>query len=293
MVVLSVSLLRPVRITYSTCRINAAILPEGDFDVFVQRWSATVSLHLFVDDSQLESQGEASFVRAEIVAAHADFADICYGSLETQLAPDKQLVLASTPKLQQQVAADIGAERPTRRFAAVLGVDATAGQYRTTAKTLGTKRAGRWQTARRKWRKLRQITTAASARNRGRCRHLARSAVHSLMSWGAEVFGLNDSELRSLRSLEAQVAAPCHKGACPHTILAIAGDGTWRAAVAPILGWHRQVWLATLAPTEPLVEWTLPDLRQAFAEQSAIPPTYWSKVRGPVGAHLLALRRIG
>ena len=71
------------------------------------------------------------------------------------------------------------------------------------------------------------------------------------------------------------------------------GGSTWKAAVAPIVVWSRQLWRAVSQPDAIGTEASITQLRAGFVRVASNAPRSWAEVRGPIGAMLMSMRRVG
>jgi len=118
-------------------------------------------------------------------------------------------------------------------------------------------------------------------------------SVSSLL-YGAEVYGLDNSEDKSLRMMMAASYSGISAGMSLHALTALVDQVSWRGTAAPLLRWAAEVWQAANgAMAGHSRGLTLPQLRQAWQECFQQRPLRWSQVRGPIGAALLCIDRLG
>ena len=138
----------------------------------------------------------------------------------------------------------------------------------------------------RRAKRLRCLRKAAGPR----ARLVASAGLAPQGCYGAEVTGFSNGELRSAKRSLAAGSGPQAGGRSLSAVLLLEGDDTWRAAVAPITRWAEEVWRASNGSGGGLC---LPELRRIWVGALERAPTKWAQVRGPVGAALLSVQRLG
>ena len=108
--------------------------------------------------------------------------------------------------------------------------------------------------------------------------------------YGADVNGLDNSELLRLRQILAQATPPYVKGASLRLRLAVHGDPAARRSAAPALAWRREVWRGLTRRDG--VGMTLSQFARAWRAAAGKAESRWHISRGPINACLL-LARIG
>jgi hypothetical protein len=70
------------------------------------------------------------------------------------------------------------------------------------------------------------------------------------------------------------------------------GDPLWRQALGPVLTWATIVWKSTTIPDYGSTA-SVPELGRLAGPVMLHPPRTWGEVRGPMGAAVMSLRRVG
>ncbi len=265
-----------------------------------------VRLDNYIDDNVLSAEGAPGEVAENLGQAAAALSEIVETQLQCRIARRKTKIIAADEKVGKRIqgmaaraiGGDIAASAPN------LGTDYAAGKSR--------RRHGPQRTAAAR---LRQ-----GLKRRGRLAKLAKAigtrqatkvfvtGTLAGMTYGAEVHGITDAELAKIHRLAATTMRPTARGRSLHVLMAAYGAPTWRAGVGPIQQYVRAVWRATTragrshVPDIPLTElraaWDNLD-QQMLVDCSPRSPSAtpsrrrWDRVRGPMGAHLLSLHRIG
>ena len=119
------------------------------------------------------------------------------------------------------------------------------------------------------------------------------TGLQAAATFGAEVVGVNNMELKHLRDIAAQAMQPATRGRCRAALFVMKGDPTWRPSIAPLIRWAQEVWW-TSVPKSGIVPCLASTLfHRAWANLRRAPPKGWGQVRGAVDAAYLSARRIG
>eukprot|EP00959_Pyramimonas_sp_CCMP1952_P247192 5166868-Pyramimonas_sp.AAC.1 len=73
--------------------------------------------------------------------------------------------------------------------------------------------------------------------------------------FGTEVYGVSDRELLALRRMGMSTIKPRAQGRSLSVISLLEGDPPWRAAVAPIIRWSREIWILQTHSFEWSLSW--------------------------------------
>ena len=127
---------------------------------------------------------------------------------------------------------------------------------------------------------------------------VTRAGALAATEYGASVNGVSDKELEQLRTLASAGMTPAAQGRSLTALLAIKGDPTARAAVAPILQWARTVWRTDVksdggdtTAADLVAAWLeTAEQRQCLVAKNGT--RRWGQIRGPIGAMFLSLDRI-
>ena len=142
----------------------------------------------------------------------------------------------------------------------------------------------------------------AAVRRRPRLRRLVAAAgraaakiftvgIRAAAVYGDAVTGIKDSDLDRLQSLAAACLPP-FGSASRRLKLALHGDPNATTAVAAARRWSKEVWLAV--HRDPIAL-SIGTLHEAWNSVNGCRPTagQWSSVRGPIGAAMCELARLG
>ena len=137
----------------------------------------------------------------------------------------------------------------------------------------------------------------------GKASRIYATGMGPAATYGAEVNGISDAELLRLRRLAGAAMRPKVQGRSLSMLLLLNRDPTWRANCAPFLQYSKEAWRAwTQTGHEGCL--SLQRLRYLWERgvtgkngfSTLISPTgkrRWGRVRGPMGAMLLTLHRLG
>ena len=275
-------------------------------DAFVAR-HPRVEVDVYVDDLTLAVSGDSvDGVVATLAAAAHDLFEVITGELQCSIAPGNEAVVASSADLAARARLAIGPfAGKVCSHTPSLGVDFGSGRRRGRLGVGSVKRKRLWAGCRRK----RRVATLRRIVGPRVTRHVFSAGVLPAMSYGGEVNGFSDREWRSLQRVAgAAIAGACSGRSLTSTLL-LHGDPTWRAAVAPALRWQREIWRASLLDSgDPhmnacagRVRFRSQDLSDIWNTVAATQHEWhtpegtarWSATRGPIGATILSLQRIG
>ncbi len=185
-----------------------------------------------------------------------------------------------------------------------LGVDFAAGRRRAAHGRSNT-RAQRLRKGFRRRKRLKRLAAVVGGRALG----IFTTGTLSGMIYGSEINGISDVELLKINRLAAVTMRPSARGRSLSMLMALHKSPTWRAGTAPVLQYVRAAWRAMAAAgDEDGADLTLPELRQALesldlgrlieSRRGGVGTAdgkrrRWDRVRGPAGALMLSLDRIG
>jgi hypothetical protein len=110
--------------------------------------------------------------------------------------------------------------------------------------------------------------------------------------YGSEILGFSNQELLKMRRLASHALQPRGQGRSLTAVLAVHGDPVAKAMLAPIVRWAREVWQVSCGKKG--AGFSLPRLRRCWEIVQRKEATLsWSSIRGPVGACLLTIKRLG
>ena len=157
-------------------------------------------------------------------------------------------------------------------------------------------------------RKLKSLKILVGKRIAG---HVFASGVLPAIDYGVEVTGFDDRELLIVQRIGAAATSAGQSGRSLTANRLIHGDPTWKAMCAPAVRWQKEVWRASFMPDDTTAgpdgrragRAIIPsnDLRDYWAAAtntqhlwySADGVPAWSETRGPIGATVLSLERLG
>ena len=193
---------------------------------------------------------------------------------------------ASTDTLARQLRQDLQLPpQVVERSALLLGGDYAAGRRRRcwAGNAHRGVRIRRVCRRRRRIRELRAIAGAAVSR-------LAATGLVPAATHAAEVYGINDMELKRIRRLTADTMKPSAQGRSLQALRLVVGDPTAQVALAPALRWSREVWHASVGRAGAM---PLPRLRRMWTDARPAAARCWADVSGPMSAAIQAARRAG
>ncbi len=258
----------------------------------------------YVDDIALSAEGTTQQVIMNLQAAVEVLRDEVEGPLACRIETDKAAVVASSKRLMEALRAKFGKYagpaapgKGTGAAAVNLGIDFAPGR----------KRRAHGPTAKRRLRinKLRKQLGRVS-----RLRAVAGRRTPSIFvagplaaaTYGASVNGVSDIEALRLRRAAAHAFTPRARGRSLRKLLLIVGVPTWKAEVAVILQYAREVWAAGLLGHRPPTDGQM-TLSQISRVWSAVKiddviidngtKRVWNAAKGPISAMHLSLHRIG
>eukprot|EP00973_Karenia_brevis_P038944 5376204-Karenia_brevis.AAC.1 len=245
----------------------------------------TISLAKYVDDISLSTIGASSEVAKTLPAATAAFIELLEEDLDMPVSrrqgaePGKSVVMTSHPGLKasmQQKMLRLGLRFEAR--ARNLGVDCYgAGKVRGPSV-----RTQRMRSLREKARRLTRLKRCGA-----RVKQVARCGLKPSVLYGVKCLGLADRHVQSLRKATSACLPGRHTAKSTTLRLAVhRAEVQHECAAAPLTEWASAVWDGYLPATLLKKAWY-----QQVKELGLKPK--WSKVRGPAGACIMMMRKIG
>ena len=284
------------------------------FDEFVSKVKrskrATVSFDAYVDDFSITVEGETeedvveTMVEAEQLLLHIVGAD-----LEAKVAIGKAGLVATTDALARKLRSRIGALAGAKADTiANLGIDYNGGRKRN-AKGGAPNRKKRLRGAFARRTRLASLRKALSRRQ---LKGIFTAGVAASADYGAAVNGFTESEIVTLRRTAAAAVCPRGRGRSLTMAMLLNGMPTAASEIAPALQYAKNIWRATVSQARDQ-DLKLPDVSRLWQEMEAQgyqrkllkhrdsckKPSAdkssrgWSACRGPLGAMILTLDRIG
>jgi len=200
-----------------------------------------VCLKIYIDDITMRATQPTEVEVLNVLdMAAKEMKIVVVQKLKCSIAVEKAAVVASTKSLADSIRNKLGSLGGVSfRSIPNLGVDFSAGRRR--GRLLqGTVRGRRFNKglARRK-----QLTTLRRILGPRIASNVFSSGVLPSIAYGAEVNGVSDKEHAILQRI-ATSAQSNGSGRSLSATLAIRGDSTWQASVAPCLKWQQEIWRA-------------------------------------------------
>ncbi len=283
------------------------------YDTLALSVPPSIDFNVYIDDTVIMAEGEASVVAPELAKARAKFIEMVKEVLGGEIAVGKTGVVASSRSVAVSLKALCGIGGPVRASMEDLGVDYTAGASRGHIRR-GAKRHQRAQRAQLRRRRLSIIQAVIGDKSR----KVYTAGIAPAAAYDAPVWGLTDREVLTHRRLAAVTMRPRGRGRSLTITNLIHDAPTARLEVAPVLQYARAVWRAVTAREAAAARGSgLPDINRWWTaaaalyadavkaygardgEGDAAPPDKrlvtraWRSVRGPVGSAVLSLARIG
>ena len=247
-----------------------------------------VPLSMFIDDlmGQTEDAHQHRVV-GRLAAAAASLHDVIDRELRCTVAQHKSALIASSDPLLERLKKAFGRFGGEAKSSAPnLGVDFFAGRRRALKKSVVVlrkredrflKRARRLQTLRRSGYDMRELFI---------------TGLQSFSHYGSEVIGLDTRQLQRARARYMELVGTKAPSAKANLTLAVMGDPLWRQGLGPALTWATIVWKATTS-TDYASVISVPELGRLAGPVMVKAPRTWGAVRGPLGAAVMSLQRVG
>ncbi len=302
------------------------VLMTRALDRAMANMPAGVMLDAYIDDLALSVVGSRAQVVDKLAKAHDVLRAAIQHELGCSFAQEKTAVVATCAHTARLLKEAVGAQGRILEAAPNLGIDAPAAKARGAWHRSSLRRSRLVQAARRE-RRLAKLSAAVGPK----ATRIFKSGAEKAGTYGAEVWGLNDSEVKKLRRLAAATVRPKGRGRSLTLALLLAGAPTAAAEVLAVQQYHRVVWkgvtqrdLSRLRGTtlgaidtwfkesrqyaEQLVDdagYDLGTCTEGAATRRQMPEgpqthlardgaaAAWRKVRGPIAAAHLTLARLG
>ena len=245
-----------------------------------------VGLCLFVDDLTIDAQGSAEKIATVLPAAFRSCASLLEEGLTLSISRSKRrwvldskaktVATASSRGLRQLLEPRFRAQGvATQKQSKLLGVDYNAG---------GTAPRHVWKSRLAKARSRRE---AYQRLGRKAALRLARTSAGPALSYGAGIYGTNDSGVRASRRFTCNVMGQS-SGRCSFARLQLARyDPGAELATKPITDWAKAVWDEIVPPQDLSSAW------RAAVPTVGLASRPFTKVCGPAGATTASLTRLG
>ena len=265
----------------ATTLLKAFIIAK--FDAIVAKYP-TLRYCVMVDDMTIAASGTvARVLRSLPRALHALWTALAAApprGRDLQVSGAKSVAISSDPEVGRRVVARVGSKRMRLVTATKnLGVDDGAGKA--TPRTVA---AGRLRAVASRVPRLRMLRKAGLVK--GRLAALARSGAVPAATYGAKVTGYSDAMLDSLRTTVGKTLFADNHGSLSLSYLLLQSprvDPAFLCNREPLVAWAAAWWEQRVPRSSML---------RAF-RRAAGNTTSWTHCRGPAGATVLTLRRLG
>ncbi len=271
----------------------------------------SVEVDVYIDDTVMTAEGPPQQVAADLAAARRIFARLVTERLGGRIAEGKSAAVATSRATAVRLKALCGIGGPVTSAMTDLGIDFTAAKRRGASG-----RGKRQERARRAVARRRRLSILRSVIGE-KARSIFTVGVAPSAAYDAPVWGITDQEVVSLRRTAAAALRPTARNRSLTMAHLLHQLPTARFEVAPVVQYARAVWKANTARTNAAMrKCALPDIRgwweATMSEAADIVATYdaagvagdgkarrrsaakaWRRIRGPIGAAALTLRRIG
>ena len=272
-------------------------------DEALTRLPQGVNTDVFIDDLALSVEGSKEEVTQKAVAAREIMSEVFTGRLNCKFAGEKTAIVASNRKVANRIAEELGVEGSATGIATNLGIDATAAG-RSGAGRRGTALGRREQRIRRRKWKLKVLRKAAAA---FACRIFVAGPLPAA-TFGAEVWGLNEGSVKSLRQTAGAACKPGGRIRSLTAALLLEGGPTAPIEVAPLVQLSRMVWKGCTVREEAerskcgittINGWWddcqgyIGNILRGVGPDGRTSARDWRRIRGPLAAAALSACRIG
>ncbi len=306
--------------TFATTYVRVFMLRA--LDRAVKEMPDGVSLDVYIDDVVISAVGEPKEVTDKLLKAHATLRRIIQEELGCTFAKEKTAVVASDREMTRRLKEGVGATGIVVDATPNLGIDANAAKPRGSMGRRAMRRT-RLAKALARGKRLAKLRYAIGSR----ATRIYRAGAEKAGTYGAEVWGLSDVDAHRLRKLAATTLRPKGRGRSLTLALLLAGAPTSAAEIAPVVQYHRMIWkgvtnreLAKMrgASLGTISQWwnDTSEYANGIVDDSGYDDGQlagggggggdaagargrrgstraWRKVRGPLAAAHLTLRRIG
>ncbi len=210
-------------------------------DRAVSKMPDGVTLDAYIDDLALAAVGTKEQVASKLAEAHKILREVVREELGCEFAHDKTAIVATCPHVANRLREQVGVQGNIFEAAPNLGIDAPAAKPRRAWNKKALRRSRLVKADRRETR-LRRLGNVLGCK----AIRIYKSGAEKAGTYGAEVWGLSESEVRRLRKLAAATLRPRGRGRSLTLTLLLAGAPTAAVEVAPMLQYHRMVWNGTV-----------------------------------------------
>ena len=268
----------------ATSFVRAFIIPSLDLlSPRVQK-----GLDVYIDDYGHSVQARPCSIVSLVIEAATELHHVITEDMECTISLDKAALVCSSSSHGIRIKKLLGPLAGTPKdSAANLGMDETAGLGRR-----GGKRGNKFATRRRVFKqRLARFKRCRAMLGRHTCRIFTAGPLTGL-TYDAETHGISDYELANTRRSLASTLKPSAGQRSLTSLLILYNDPTWRAAVAPIMRFSKEVWGSQVRLTDRALSFGV--LGRAWKTVLCdTPAPTWRQVRGPLQAMRLSLVRIG
>ncbi len=273
-----------------------------------------VVLDAYIDDLALSAVGTSAQVVDKLSKAHQVLREAVELELGCSFAPGKTAVVATCAGTARRLKEVVGAQGRIFEAAPNLGVDAPAAKPRSAWSKSSLRKSRLVQATQREMR-LKKLGAVVGSR----ATRIYRAGAEKAASYGAEIWGLTDAEIRKLRRLAAATVKPRGRGRSLTLALLLAGAPTAAAEFLAVTQYHRVIWKGVTQREQSRLRGTSLGVvgawfqeAQQYADELVATAGYadgqgeagtrpggrgaaaaWRKVRGPIAAAHLSLARIG
>ncbi len=273
-----------------------------------------VVLDAYIDDLALSATGTSKQVVEKLEKAHQILREAVQHELGCNFAHGKTAVVATCAATARRLKEVVGVQGRIFEAAPNLGIDAPAAKPRGTWSKNSLRKSRLVQATQRESR-LRKLSTALGAK----ATRIYRTGAEKAGTYGAEIWGMADTETKKLRRLAAATVRPRGRGRSLTLALLLAGAPTATAEVLAVTQYHRVVWRGVTQREQSRMRGTSLGIvdswfreAQPYSKELVEEAGYaqgghgggtrrrrqgaaaaWRKVRGPIAAAHLTLARMG
>ncbi len=282
------------------------------FDKLKSKLPQGVSIDVYIDDIAINIESSSDDIVSKAIVAREMLIDCLTTELGCKVAHGKSCIVSSSSKVARRIANHFGIEQAVKRCAPNLGIDATAGGKRNRIKA-DAKRTSRFRRGKLRGKKLHAVAKAVG----DKAVKIFTVGIAPEMNFGAEVWGVSDSEAIRLKRVAAMAMKPRSRCRSLTALHLFHGLPTIKEEIRTVVHYAKQVWRAMTAREKAADrDMGLPTIRQrweeAYAGIEATVEAYiaadngsgrgdttqkakkaWKEVRGPIGAAALTLARYG
>jgi hypothetical protein len=202
------------------------------FDKFVF-YCPNVDFDAYIDDLTVGTTGSRHQVQNSIIEGGTFLFKVVVDDLVCKIAMNKPALVGSSKPMLENIRSSFGALAGVPMVSTVnLGVDYSAGRARA-SHGKSSKRNTRMKAAILRAKRIKKLKGVHGHRTS----RLFTTGIGPAAVYGAVVNGMSNMELIKLRRIAAAGMGPQARGRSLTMCMAINGDPTWRAGVAPIIRW--------------------------------------------------------